>query len=92
MFSQKFIHDGGRRVNSPCNTCLSTSGRRHDSYGIIQSSVSSFHFGNRVTGIPRNESPPPHSEYRRICAPCAFIAMTSRCKKVSVDFGNVVKR
>jgi hypothetical protein len=24
MFSQKLIHDGGRRVNKPCNTCRNT--------------------------------------------------------------------
>ena len=63
MFSQKFNHDGARRVKRPRRSCFNTPGRRQDSAGMSQGSVSSRHLLNRRTGTPRNVPPPPQSEY-----------------------------
>ena len=62
MFSQKLIHEGGRRVARPRTSRPRTRGRRHASRGSTQASVSSRHLLNRSTGIPRKDASPPQSE------------------------------
>jgi hypothetical protein len=92
MFSQKFIQDGARRDSSPRTRGQNTRGCRTDAHGMIQNSSIKRSFGKVLTSMPPKEPPPPHSEYRRSGSPLCCIAATSRCRKVSVAFGKVVKR
>src|SRR5690606_1842701 len=92
-FSQQFSHDGGRRVNTPSNKSRIRRGRRTQFHGIIHRKTAiSRHFGKFCTGKPRNSPPPPQSEYNFKRSPFACKAATSRWRKVSEVFGNVVNR
>ena len=92
MFSQKFIHEGARRVASPLSSWPMMSGFRHVSYGISQNSSRSLHLLKLSTSIPRKAPPPPHIEWILRRVPFARSAAISRWRNISVDLGKVVNR
>src|SRR5271165_2539862 len=92
MFSQKLIHEGGRRVARPRRSRRMTSGRRQVSNGISQKSSRSLHLLKVSTPIPRKEPPPPHIECILRRTPRALSAAISRWRNISVAFGKVVNR
>ena len=78
-------------MSTPSNRSSTIRGRRMQFHGMIKRNRGTrFQRLNFLTGSPRNSPPPPQSEYNRSFIPFACNAATSRCRKVSEVFGNVV--